>query len=73
MKKKVIKIKGCDATTYIREEEFGKPFTHDEKIFLNRLSKVSEKCSSYQCEPIIDFDFLEKWEEEYYFGKEDNE
>lgn len=48
-----IEIVGCDDTTYIDEKDWGKSFSSDELEIIGKLADLSEKKSSYGCQPII--------------------
>lgn len=48
-----IAISGCDDTTYIDEDDWGMPFSQEEIEIIGKLADLSEKNSSYGCQPVI--------------------
>lgn len=50
---KIVKIIGCDDTTYIDEEDWGAIFSPIELKIIRKLADLSKKNSSYQCQPEI--------------------
>lgn len=50
----IIKIEGCDDTTYINENDWGMPFSSEELEIIGKLSDLSKKISFYGCMPVIE-------------------
>ena len=50
---KEIRISGCDDTTYITENDWGRDFTKDEiKVFI-KIELLSRKKAEYMCQPVF--------------------
>ena len=50
----VIKIVGCDDTTYITENDWGMTFSAEELEIIGKLADLSKKIQCYYCMPVIE-------------------